>query len=1246
MNIRESGLSPLLVRAAVSAALGMNLLATIPAASAAEEAVEEEKITELAEVQITGSRIVRRDYEANSPLVSVDSAALEQRAGLNVESFLNQLPSYNPAASPNVKGGSGSNSDVQISAVNSVGIASVSLRGFGPNRSLVLIDGRRATPTNALMVVDVNGIPSSMIKRVEIISGGASATYGADAIGGVSNFLLRRDFEGLELDTQWGITEVGDGQEMRTSATFGTGVGDGRGNVVFSGEYYDRQASMEKNRSFFLKGWADPTTATNAPNFFGLNAYNTTTSNAPSANTLRAILAGRPAGTDVYAFGTTGNNTLLRFNPNSTIYNATGNNSFSFGLPIDGYRYAYQNSYDSSLCNTTSTTVCPNGPTAIQTLKYLETEGYVNAPQTRYSFMATGKYDFNDALSFNASARFAQSTTRTYLASSTGGGGWAASVNYNANVDSPVVPQGTVVGGTAVDYTNAATVATVLANPAAYANPNFIAHGAANAQHPVPLQLAILLNSRPANTLWCLTGTVGCAAANATTDRNLVGTARLGRDSPWQAETYLADSFVGRNTVNSNATWQVEAGLNYKLPFGDWTSELYYSRGESAIYNKNNGNRSLARWRALISAADYGRNSRLQSNLTNNPSTTSPGFGSVPVPCTSGFYELLFNGDAKPSDDCVYAVNAPLQTRTENQQDITELNFQGGLFTLPAGQVRTALGFQYRRNASQFTPDILQSTASFTDQVIGVYPTGYLEATTRAKDVYAELLLPVVADVGFLKKVELEIGGRHSDYDQTDSTWTYKFNGSVELGDYLRFRGGYNRATRAPNLGEMFLPLQELFTAGGTFGDPCGLLSNAPFGAGGATGTVLPLPSQAGTPANIASGQTAAGALSSYLICQAQMGATGANTFYNVTPQTANGAGAGGALTFVYQTGNPNLESEVADTWTAGVVVQSPFQHQLLSKLTATIDWYKIAIDDAILPYSMDYARFLCYGSVQVADPAAALAQANSTACGAVPRDRVSGAAQTTLVSYDNQARVRTSGIDFTLNWAAQLADMGVDMIPGGIGLGVQGTRLGYYKTKQSPYDYDPVVDWKGSLGPNLSGFNAGSYSYRLLTSFSYNLPSLSVSLRWRHLPSVITAAKGLENAIIENNDRVFAGGAGSMLSYTPSSARDVAAYDVFDLSGYWTINERLSLRFGIDNVFDKDPSITGATSGRPYDTSLSAAANAAALSGLCPNNSATRRDCVAPTSYSLGSSGQGSTSGGYYDTLGRRVYVGLKARF
>jgi len=1221
------------VAATVSAILAGTVFNSLPV-----HAADADADAEVTELVITGSRISRRDYEANSPLVSVDAAALEQRGGLNVESYLNQLPSYNPAASPNVKGGSGSNSDVQVSAVNTIGIASVSLRGFGANRSLVLVDGRRAIPTNSLMVVDVNNIPSSMIKRVEIISGGASATYGADAIGGVSNFLLRRDFRGLEVDTQWGTTEAGDGDEMRASAIMGTNIDDGRGSLVLAAEYYNRKAAFERNRDFFTDGWRDPSTGGNTASLSGASAYNTATGNAPNPNALRAILSGRPAGTDVYALPANanfGNNTIFRFNPDGTIYDPVGNNSFSFGFPIDGYRYAYQNTYDTSACVNSISSTCAQRP--IQTVKYYANDFYVNSPQDRYSFMGSGKYDITDALTFETSVRFSESTTRSYLGPSTGGGGWGVSIPYNAATDSPVDPS--------LDYTNPTVVQSVLANPGAFQNPGFIAHGQPGARHPVPLQLAILLNSRAPTTAstprYCLTESAGCPQflpngarnPNATTDASFIGLTRTGRDSPWLAETYTANSFAPRSSVNTNQAWQIETGLNYKLPFSDWNAEIYYSRGESSSYSVAAGNRSLARLRALMIAPDYGRNSALQSNLTTNPSLVQPGFGSVPVPCTSGFYDTLFAGDAPASADCTYAINAPLQSRSQNQQDIAELNFQGGLFSLPSGQVRAAVGAQYRRNAAQFYPDILQSTASLNDQVVGLYPTGYLDAHMRARDYYAELLVPVLED-SFVKKVELEIGGRYSDYDLTKSTWTYKVNGNIEINDWVRLRGGYNRATRAPNLGELFLPLQELFGAGGYYGDPCGLLSTAPYGAAGAP-VNNPL---TGQPTALASGQTAAGARSTYLICRAQMGA-GATPFYNAAPPAGtsfNGLG------FTYQQGNQNLESEVADTWTAGVVVRSPFEHPLLSRLTATVDWYQIAINKAILPYSQDYARYQCYGTRTVTTDAEALAAAATPECQAVLRDTVSGAAQTVLVSYANLALVRTSGIDFTVNWNADFADMGLGVIPGGLGVNIQGTWLDYYRTKQSQYSFDPLIEWKGSIGPNVQGFNAGAYDYRLLTTLSYNLPQFSVNLRWRHLPSVVQISKAQQEAFAANNARVTAGGAGTLVSYQPSAARPIAAYDVFDLSGSWMLTDTLSLRFGVDNVFDKDPPPSSATNGNPYDPNLTPQQNAAALAARCDG----LPGCVAPTSYSLPNSGLGTTSGGYYDTVGRRYYLGLKAQF
>ncbi len=1188
--MKSTSAQNLSVAYSVAAILAGLALVQAPAVHAAEEG------DSLEEVTVTGSRIVRRDYQSNSPLVSVDSAALESQSSLNVESYLNQLPAFNPAGSPAVKGGFGSNSDVQISPVNTVGVASVSLRGFGPNRSLVLIDGRSAVPTNSLMVVDVNGIPSSMIKRVEIISGGASAVYGADAVGGVSNFLLRRDFQGVEMDGQFGTTEAGDGDEMRASLIVGSKFDEGRGNFAFATEYYDRHAAFEKNRDYFTDNWGDPDVPGNfATSILGSNGYYAFT-NPPAAATLGAILSNRPAGTGVYTFPGSGQNASLRFNTDGTIFDPAGNNAGSWrGAPIDGYRYSYINAYDTSLCNSSNPVTCPAGATPVQLLKYVETEGYVDAPQTRYSFMASANYDFSDRIHLMTSARFAQSRTLTLLSTTNAAYGVESTVPYNATVDSPVNP--------ALNYRDPTVVAAVLANPAAYANPGFIAHGAAGAQHPVPLQMAMLLNSRTTAPL----------------------------TSGWIMELFPYFSFPHRTTSNLNSMYQLETGVTFDLPLKDWTAEAYYSRGESHVNGNSQGVYSLARLRALVTAADYGRNSALQSNRTppNGPGA-NPGFASLPVPCTSGFYETIFNGDRPASEDCQYAVLAQLQSQAQNQQDIAELNFQGGLFSLPAGEIRSAFGLQYRRNASQFNPDMMQSTASFTDQAVGLYPTGYLDAQVKARDYYAELMVPVLQDF-FVRKLELELGGRFSDYDVTDSSTTFKINANVEITNSLRLRGGFNRATRAPNLGEMFLPLQQLYTSTGAYGDPCSVLSNSPFGAGGAIANPVPA---SGGEARLASGQTAAGAQSAYLICRAQMGTVGANRFYG--PTQAQPAATGGALGSLNQVGNPDLDSEKADTWTAGIVLQSPFDHALLRGITATVDWYQISIRDAILPYSADYARYLCYGAVQVGSAAEAAAQAATPACSVMPRDQTTGAYQLNQVSYANQATVATSGVDFTVAWRAQLADMGLGALPGGVSLTVDGTWLDYYRTKQSPASFDPVTDWKGSIGPNLTSFNGGAYSYRLFTSLSYNLPSLSVSLRWRHLPSVDVAAKASEDAIKSNNAKVAAGGAGTLLSYTPITNLAAPAYDVFDLSASWSFTDTLSLRFGVNNVLDKDPlpintagvGLLSATSGYPLGTNLNAVCNGAP-------------GCVNPTSYSVAAKSIPASNGGYYDEMGRRYYIG-----
>jgi len=1132
------------------------------AALAQDESIEE--------VVVTGSRIVRRDFESNSPIRTIDAAQFEEQSGLNIESYLNQLPDYNPANSPVT-----TEKEINATPVNTLGIASVSMRGFGPNRNLVLIDGKRMVPTNALMVTDINAIPSALIQRVETITGGASAVYGADAVGGVTNFIMRKDFEGLEFDTQYGITDAGGGEEARISGIMGTDVFDGRGNITVGFEYYDRKEALEIDRSFYTDSWSDPT----VPGELFQQGFNGMTVAFNRANdvTMDALFSDRPAGTGFRNVGS-GFIARYRFNPDGTLWPVVGDNLSLTNGVVDGVEYAPYTVLD-------GTTLDPNDTADV--LKWNTQDAIVSAPQNRWSFFTRSTFEITEGVEFFANTNFARSNSATRLNyGSTASFGWEANVPFDPAVDSPIDPS--------LDYLDPAVVKAVQANPSAYANPGFIPSGAAGAQHPVVPELAILLLSR----------------SNPTGN--------------WIPEIFPKNSLENRASDNDNIVWQVETGVNVDLPFRDWTGELYYSHGEVDNSNVSTGFQSLERWRRLVNEPDYGRNAIVQANTSG----ASPGFGTNPVECTSGFYDTIFFSDTRPSEDCAKAIGAPLQNRLTSDQDIVEINFQGGLADLPAGEVRTAVGFQYRKNHVTYTPDLLQSSRAFEDQVIGVYPVGDMDASTNVKDYYVEALVPVLGDVGFVQGVELELGARYSDYDANDSEWTYKVLANVEANDWMRLRGGYNRATRAPNVGEKYLGFQQVYLRGvqNNFGDPCGLRSNAPYGAGGSLPDPILAPGEPET--ELAAGQTAAGALSTLLICQAQMGPVGADQYY----QNNAGGGAGGNANWVYQEGNPDLGPETADTWSAGFVASSPWDNAWLENLTLSVDWWQVDISDAIQQYTPDYANYLCYGVTTVTNAAEAAAQAATTDCQNVARNPATGGATRQLLRYANQATINTKGIDVALNWRSQFSDLDIDL-PGGLAFSTQMTYIDSYKTKESQEDFDAEIEWAGSLGPTLTGTNPGAYDYRLFTSLTYFNGDWSVGLRWRHLPSVITANQAKQNALIANNARAAAGGGGSVVSYTPFTDVGIGAYDIFDMSMNWTVNDTVTIRGGITNLFDVSPKITGRETGYAPGSDLTA------VCGGAPG-------CVNPTAPQLASTGAGITSPGYYDVLGRRFFIGMKARF
>jgi iron complex outermembrane recepter protein len=182
-------------------------------------------------IVVTGSRIPRPDVVSNSPVNVIGEDEIRLTAATETEQLLNNFPQ--------LSAGFGSQSNNPGN-----GTATLDLRGLGTVRTLVLQNGRRIVGASENGVVDINMIPASLIQRVEVVTGGASAVYGSDAMAGVVNFVMKNDFEGVELSAQAGITERGDSARYNVDLTVGGNFADGRGNIVFYANYFDRAQTL------------------------------------------------------------------------------------------------------------------------------------------------------------------------------------------------------------------------------------------------------------------------------------------------------------------------------------------------------------------------------------------------------------------------------------------------------------------------------------------------------------------------------------------------------------------------------------------------------------------------------------------------------------------------------------------------------------------------------------------------------------------------------------------------------------------------------------------------------------------------------------------------------------------------------------------------------------------------------------------------------------------------------------------
>jgi iron complex outermembrane receptor protein len=1078
---RKNSLEPKTLARAIAAALAL------PAVGAqighAQDAPQPQQQVE--EVFVTGSRIVRRDYDANSPLQTVDRSAFESQSSIALETALNDLPQFVPAAQGMTQLQDQSQLTDNFTTLTA-GASTISLRGLGANRNLVLIDGYRAVPVNATMAVDLNSIPAAAIERVEVITGGASSVYGADAVAGVVNFILKRDFEGIDFDIQHGSMQNGEGPETRASVLFGVNAADGRGNIMLGIEAAKREPIHADDTDFYRNSLRDGTVEGTELIYTG-PYWQIEAANPPNPAQIDAIFSAPGAAGVVFRDPLAANGVAGRvyWNDDGTLY--SGGESFN-GVSPGGSGPNHPNG--------TAGAYRYNGPTYTSRdnanipgdypFRAIDAEGQIqqellqfeaNIPLDRTSVFGRAEYDVTDNVTAYAQIMAVQSETRRLFTQSPAVAGWGMTAPYGSEIYAPSLNSN---GTTNIAYL-----------PGGQFGLNCEADGVAGCTEseawPVSPELAQLLNSR----------------SNPNANYNF----NFGLDF----SAFGAPGAHDRSIYSETRTGQVSFGLRGDIEAFDGTWDVLVAEGKSKLDVRLEGYASLERTRTLFTRSpNWGYGFFAQGNSA----PPGGGFSGGVARCTSGMPVFRNHGDV--SEDCLKAIFSTLNHQSEMTQKFVEANVQGRLVDMPAGEARFSAGVHTRENSYYYIFDPLQTQESFNDNPMG-FPANNTIGETAVDEIYGELLLPLLAGKPGVEHLNIELGYRYSDYELQGGVDTYKMLVDWGITETFRFRGGRQLATRAPNIAEMFQADTQSWTFAAP-GDPCGRNSLAAYGA------------------NAARNPNFQQAID---ICSARMGTAGAATFYTGTQPNGNSW-----TPFSNATGNPNVNPEDAETWTAGFVWTPSTGREMLDGLNLTVDWYDIEITNMISvePALAVYEQCLSTANNPTSDPL-------HPACLRINRNPVSGFAAPTTVSYINAAFAKVAGVDVTADWRTTLAG-------GNFGVNFMISNLLEEKTQATAAS--PVYDWKGSLGPDPgTSLNNGAFDYRTFTTVNYGRNAWNLALRWRHLPEAI------------DGNEVVAGAASTLRGAEED-------YDIFDLSGSWEFSERTRLRYGIDNLFDTPAVWTG----------------------------------------------------------------------
>lgn len=883
------------------------------------------------DIVVTGSRIRSANIESVSPITEVRSEEFAARGVVRTEDLINALPQVFAA-----QGANNSN--------EATGTAQVDLRGLSPSRTLVLLNGRRlpyGSPKN--IPSDVNQIPAALIKSVEVLTGGASAVYGSDAIAGVVNFKMIDDFEGLRLtgnvsafqhrNDRDELRDLLDANDARVpgaypnadktvwngfaqdySAVVGANLAEGRGNVTAYASYRKVNPILQKDYDY--SACALGATGTGGSDY----ACSGSANNAPANLTNGGRIPGLPTSFRV-ADG--------QFVPGTSTYNFAPAN-------------------------------------------------YYQRPDERYALGAFAHYEISPHFTAYTELNFMDDRSVAQIAPGNNSGG----INITSSGISGINCDNPYLSAQQLDYlctSRGLASGSVYDAAGNYVGPNAVANGVLVARRNVE-------------------GGNRQDDIRHTTYRAVLGM-RGELTGPFRYDVFGSYSNVG-----------------YRSRFSGDANRTRTARAFNAVRNSAG---------QIVCAVNA------DASTDNNDPNCAP---------------LDYFGASASQEAADYIAEFKSitgDTSLTNVVGVIDGNLGTYGFQSPwaAEGIGIAFGLEYRKNTVDYRPDeIYQAAAS---------PELPIAGSTTAKEVFGEVIVPIVSDRPFFELLSVEGAYRYSDYDTGFKTNTYKLGLNWSPVETLRLRGSYQRAARAPNVIELFSS-QSLFevelteNADGSF-DPCA--GDAPF--------------------------------ASREQC-ARTGVTAAQYGFIVD----NPAGQFNSLIG----GNPDLKPETAKTYSLGAV----FAPSFVRNLTISVDYFNIKVDDLVGSVNPNLSLTNC------------LASGDPFFCNLIQRNPDTGSLFQGEAGFFrrfnvNTGSLATDGVDLAVDYRTAIGNLG------SFGVNLLGTYLGSYKTTPLPNSpATDIYDCKGLYG-GLCGRPRPEWRHKLLATWSTPW-DLSVAVTWRYVASVKVA--------------------------------------------------------------------------------------------------------------------------------------------